>query len=380
MSAIKSDGSGKRYLGSTVYSVPESDGGSETLESAAWDEGRIFFDVEVPVDSTGSGLVVVDSIPGVGCFRDCWYVTDHIGNVRSVVDISSSLASPQVVERNDYLPYGTRLGVGNAVLESNHYRLGGKEEQTFGSLDLGKVDFGARMYDPFTARWTKTDNAAAQFPNYGSFVYCGSNPISNKEIDGDVWDTVIDAAFMAYDAGMAIYHGVKGNHEAAKQSLKNVGEDLLFAAIPGATVAVAKGAKALKNVDRMADARRVAKDYSKAAESMNQGREFEKLILEKVGLKKNTRIFASKTVAGESINVIPDAVTNKYIIEIKHVVKQSYTKQIQGEVKAAKETGKQFVLFVNKDTKLTESLLNMEKSGQITVIRDWKELLALTSK
>ena len=49
-----------------VYSVPASGGGSETLESASWDEGRIFFDVEVPVDSTGNGLVVVDSIPGVG--------------------------------------------------------------------------------------------------------------------------------------------------------------------------------------------------------------------------------------------------------------------------------------------------------------------------
>ena len=94
VSAIKSDGSGKRYLGSAVYSVPESDGGSETLESAAWDEGRIFFDVEVPVDSTGNGLVVVDSIPGVGCYRDCWYVTDHLGNVRSIVDISASLAAP----------------------------------------------------------------------------------------------------------------------------------------------------------------------------------------------------------------------------------------------------------------------------------------------
>ena len=38
VSAIKSDGSGERYIGSFVYTVPSS--GSETLESAAWDEGR----------------------------------------------------------------------------------------------------------------------------------------------------------------------------------------------------------------------------------------------------------------------------------------------------------------------------------------------------
>ena len=178
-----------------VYSVPAS-GGTETLESAAWDEGRIFFDVEVPVDSTGNGLVVVDSIPGVGCYRDCWYVTDHLGNVRSVVDISSSLASPQVVERNDYLPYGTRLGVGTSagtgtgtgsgdtILAANHYRLGGKEEQTFGSLDLSKVDFGARQYDPFSARWTTLDPMATEYARSSPFVFCVNNPTNCMDVDG----------------------------------------------------------------------------------------------------------------------------------------------------------------------------------------------------
>ena len=120
---------------------------------------------------------MVDSIPGVGCYRDCWCVTDHLGNVRTVVDISTSLAAPQVVERNDYLPYGTRLGVGNAVLESNHYRLGGKEEQTFGSLDLGKVDFGARQYDPFIARWTTIDPMAFVSPEASPYSYCLGDPI-----------------------------------------------------------------------------------------------------------------------------------------------------------------------------------------------------------
>ena len=39
VSAIKSDGTGERYIGSFVYSVPAS--GSETLESAAWDEDQL---------------------------------------------------------------------------------------------------------------------------------------------------------------------------------------------------------------------------------------------------------------------------------------------------------------------------------------------------
>ena len=168
MSAIKSDESGKRYVGSMVYSVPASGGGSEVFESATWDEGRIGF--------TKSGSTYT--------LTDLWFVKDHLGNVRSVVDISSSLASPLVVERNDYLPYGTRLGVGNAVLESNRYRLGGKEEQSFGSLDLGKVDFGARQYDPFIAGWTTIDPMAAKYGSLSPYSYCAGNPVSFDDPNG----------------------------------------------------------------------------------------------------------------------------------------------------------------------------------------------------
>ena len=346
---------GKRYCGSFVFTTGT---GITTpqVESVAWDEGRVFRD-----SSTGA-------------YRDCWFAGDHLGNVRSVVDISQSLTAPVVLEQNDYLPFGTKVSNSqHAQMGTNRWRYAGKEE----FLDLNLLEFGARMYDPFTARWTAVDKEAGKFPNFGSYVYCGSNPILHKELDGEVWDTFIDVGFLAYDVGSAIYHGIKGNHDAAKQSLKNVGEDLLFAAIPGATVAVAKGAKALKNAGHVADAGRSAKNYSRALESMTQGREFEKLILEKVGLKKNTRIFASETKAGEAINVIPDAVTDKYIIEIKHVVKQSYTKQIQGEVNAATKAGKQFVLFVKEDTKLTENLLKMKESGKIRVVYDWRELFTL---
>ena len=185
VSAIKSDGSGKRYVGSMVYSVPASGSGSETIESAAWDEGRVFFNVEEEVDSTGAGWPVVDSIPGLGCYRDCWYVTDHLGNVRTVVDVSTGLTSPQVVERNDYLPFGTRMSVGSATLAANRYRLGGKEEQAFGGLDLGKVDFGARMFDPFTARWTTQDPMAAKYAAMSPYSYCAGNPVNYFDYDGN---------------------------------------------------------------------------------------------------------------------------------------------------------------------------------------------------
>ena len=169
VSAIKSDGSGERYIGSFVYSVPAS--GSETLESAAWDEGRITF--------TPSGSTYTKT--------DLWFVKDHLGNVRTVVDVSTGLSAPQVVERNDYLPFGTRMNAGTAVLATNRFRLGGKENQTFGSLDLGKVDFGARMYDPFIAGWTTADPMAAKYGSMSPYGYCGGNPVNFIDPFGKDW-------------------------------------------------------------------------------------------------------------------------------------------------------------------------------------------------
>ncbi len=167
VAAIKSDGSGERYIGSFVYSVPAS--GSEVLESAAWDEGRINF--------TKSGSSYTKS--------DLWFVKDHVGNVRIVVDVSTGLSAPQVLERNDYLPFGTRMDAGTAVLTTNRFRLGGKENQTFGSLDLGKVDFGARMFDPFTAGWTTADPLAAKYLNISTHGFCLDNPVNMVDPQGD---------------------------------------------------------------------------------------------------------------------------------------------------------------------------------------------------
>ena len=167
VSAIKSDGSGERYIGSFVYTVPSS--GSETLESAAWDEGRITF--------TKSGSTYTKT--------DLWFVRDHLGNVRTVVNITPDLSAPLVVERNDYLPFGTRISAGTAVLASNRFRLGGKESQTFGSLDLGKVDFGARMYDPFVAGWTTADPMAAKYQKLSPYAFCDNNPINIIDAQGD---------------------------------------------------------------------------------------------------------------------------------------------------------------------------------------------------
>ena len=95
----------------------------------AWDEGRIFADA-------------------AGNYHDCWFAGDHLGN--------------------DYLPFGTKISNPlHAQMGTNRWRYAGKEEFP----DLNLLDFGARMYDPFTARWTAVDPMARGCSHISSYAY-----------------------------------------------------------------------------------------------------------------------------------------------------------------------------------------------------------------
>ena len=145
--------SGYAYAGDMVFA--RSPQGTYSLESVAYGNGRI----------EGASNTVRR------------YVTDHLGNVRAIV------AGNSVVERSDYYPFGGRHQRNTLpMLSSNRWRLGAKEIQpsTTGSL----VDFGARMYDPFTGRWTTQDPMAWKYLSQSPYNYCGNNPVNLVDPDG----------------------------------------------------------------------------------------------------------------------------------------------------------------------------------------------------
>ena len=164
-SAIGPDG-GFLYRGSLVYSL--SPDGSVTLEGAATPEGLL--------------AVLPD-----GSLLDLWYATDHLGNVRSVVSISDT---PAILEEDDYLPFGTRIDEPEQpTLESSRWRYAGKEEQApllGDGCDL--LDFGARIYDPWTTRWATPDPMAEDYTDASPFCYCAGNPVAFVDPDGkETW-------------------------------------------------------------------------------------------------------------------------------------------------------------------------------------------------
>jgi len=139
--------------------------------------------------SHADGYVSLDESGDASYF---YYLTDHLGNVRSVLTPDSD-GKPQVEQANDYFPFGmsfesklpllTKSGSGN-----NKFKYNGKEEQEM----PGKwLDYGARFYDAQLGRWHVLDNLADKYSFISPYAYVLNNPLIFIDPDGQDVEIVI---------------------------------------------------------------------------------------------------------------------------------------------------------------------------------------------
>ena len=121
-----------------------------------------------------------------------WYLTDHQGSNRAVMD-----ASGNILQSSYYYPYGIDFKIPSPVYVGSQagsdgqtglkYKYSGKEQISSGNL--GWYDFGARWYDPSHARWTTPDPMAEKYYSISPYVYCASNPVNIVDPEGmDIWE------------------------------------------------------------------------------------------------------------------------------------------------------------------------------------------------
>lgn len=111
-----------------------------------------------------------------------FFVTDHVGSIRAVTD-----AAGTVLQTYDYHPYGAVLEntdsqVGNPDAAAQPYRFNGKESQEFAGLQY--LDYGARFYNPLSARWLTPDPLAEKYYSISPYAFCAGNPISLYDYNG----------------------------------------------------------------------------------------------------------------------------------------------------------------------------------------------------
>ena len=132
--------------------------------------------------------------PSTGAYTAQYNITDHLGNVRSVVNSSGT-----VLQSTDYYPFG--LAFSDTNITNNRYLYNGKEleDYTVGTSYLGTLDYGARHYDPRIARWTVPDPLAEKYYGVNAYCYCIGVPVVLRDPNGEnpVYD--IQGIFLGTD-------------------------------------------------------------------------------------------------------------------------------------------------------------------------------------
>ncbi len=164
------------YAGNYIYDRT-GDTGEGSLKFFNHPEG--YFDVTNPPTS---GELEGDYV---------YQYKDHLGNVRlsySDTDGNGSItAATEILEENNYYPFGLRHKGYNNVVNSTNPALKKKFAGEEFEDDLGKntVAYQWRDYDPAIGRFNKIDRFAEKYYSLTPYHFTANNPILYNEIAGD---------------------------------------------------------------------------------------------------------------------------------------------------------------------------------------------------
>ena len=123
--------------------------------------------------------------PTTYTFSFYYYNQDHLGNNREVVDSAGT-----VKQITHYYPFGTPYADPSTILNPSlqPYKYNGKELDRMHGLDT--YDYGARQYNPVTARWDRMDPLCEKYYSVSPYAYCGNNPVRFIDSDGLEWKDI----------------------------------------------------------------------------------------------------------------------------------------------------------------------------------------------
>ena len=150
----------------------------------------------VPGVPAGNNFILqfVPTSEGFYDFKENKYIyqyKDHLGNTRLSYAWNTTTNSIDVLDKNDYYPFGMNhldSNAGSFVGESSYknYKYNGKELQ-----ETGMYDYGARMYMPDIGRFGAQDALGEMYYSYSPYGYVANNPIKFIDPTG-MWIDIKD--------------------------------------------------------------------------------------------------------------------------------------------------------------------------------------------
>lgn len=144
------------------------------------------------IEYVGSGISFISTDegrarPASASYIPEYQIRDHLGNVRTVFGDEDKnnvfTANDDIIQTTDYYAFGREI----SYLEANpqfQYKFNGKEY----SSDLNEYNYGARYYNPVTARWNAIDNYAEKGRRWSPYAYTNNNPVRYIDPDGNGYD------------------------------------------------------------------------------------------------------------------------------------------------------------------------------------------------
>ena len=169
-------GSVRELLPSEIQCADSTDyrlGGSLTLRNGRVD--KLQFEEGYCQAAAYSGNASQDN------FTFHYYDRDHLGNIRQVIKATGSNKGT-VIQTMDYYPFGAEFCDGSTDSEVQSRKYNGKEFDKMHGLNT--YDYGARQYNPVTARWDRVDPLSEKYYDVSPYAYCGNNPVRYFDPDG----------------------------------------------------------------------------------------------------------------------------------------------------------------------------------------------------
>ena len=127
-----------------------------------------------------------------------YYDRDHLGNIRQVVKADRT-TNGTVVQTMEYYPFGAQFCHSSTASEVQSRKYNGKEFDNMHGLNT--YDYGARQYNPVTARWDRVDPLCEKYYSVSPYIYCGGNPINVIDPNGKSCSPIYnqDGVFLGTD-------------------------------------------------------------------------------------------------------------------------------------------------------------------------------------